>query len=200
MTNNFDTQIVPEIWVDGQYLVMRRNATLPARCIKTNRPATVLVEQTATRLHVRLLGMALFGCLACSMVPVEEAAVKFGCLFVAIVMTGGCMALFPRVRLRLPVCPGVVARRRLLLLVGWSVFALAMAVYAFATLFPPEQIQYRQYCMLTVFVLMGGAGAALYFSPFVGVEATQGEFTWLTGIGKAFLASMRDNPPGGVQQ
>ena len=38
------------VWVDGPFVLMRRNATLPARCIKTNRREIVFVEEIATRL------------------------------------------------------------------------------------------------------------------------------------------------------
>ena len=118
---------VEGVWADGPYLLVRRNATLPARCIKTNRQEIVLVEETATCLHVRLLGMALFGTLAASIIPVEPAF-KLVFLLIVIGMVAGSQLLNPRVRLQLPVCRAVMMRRRFLLTVGWTLFAIGMIV------------------------------------------------------------------------
>jgi hypothetical protein len=179
---------------DGPYLLVRLGADLPTRCIKTNAHETVMVEQTATNLHVRLLGMALFGGLVAGFVPDGPIEVKFGCLGVAVLGTLIGMVLHPRVRLRLPVCPAIARRRQFLLVVGWSLFALAMGVYALAMLLPPEQLPSVQHCMLAALGLMGAGVTALYFAPFLGVEFVEEGFARLTGAGPSYLASLPQAP------
>ena len=183
------------VWADGPLVLMRRNATLPARCIKTNRRDIVFVEETATRLHVRLLGMALFGTLAAIIMPGVDPALKWAFLLIVIGIVGGGLLLFPRFRLQLPVCRAVVLRRRVLLTVGWTLFAIGMALEGIAIMRPPEQVQTLQQCLILVFILVGAGAAALFFTSYVGIQVVNDEYVWLTGFGREYLASLPQKPP-----
>src|SRR5262249_21324634 len=182
------------VWADGPFVLMRRSVTLPARCIKTNRREIVFIEETATRLHVRLLGMALFGTLAAIIMPDVDSALKWVFLLIVIGIVVGDQLLCPRVRLQLPVCRAVVLRRRLLLIVGWTLFAIGMALEGIAIVRPPEQMQTLQQCLILVFILVGAGAAALFFTSYVGIQVVNDEYVWLTGFGREYLTSLPQKP------
>jgi hypothetical protein len=182
-------------WADGPYLLLGHNASLPSRCIKTNREDPVFVKETATRLHVRLLGMALFGPLAGSLLPDVEPVFK--CVFLVLVIgtVAGCGLLCPRVRLEIPVCREIAARRRLMLISGWTLFGLGMAAETIGLLQPPGQVQALQGCLLLTFLFVGAGVTALYFTSLVGVHVVDGSHAWLTGFGHHYLAGLPQTPP-----
>ena len=139
--------------------------------------------------------MTLFGTLAAIIMPGVDPALKWVFLSIVFGIVGGGQLLCPRVRLQLPVCRAVVRRRRVLLMLGWTLFAIGMALEGIAILQPPEQVQTLQQCLILVFILVGAGAAALFFTSYVGIQVVNDEYVWLTGFGREYLASLPQKPP-----
>jgi hypothetical protein len=82
-----------------------------------------------------------------------------------------------------------------LLMLGWTLFAIGMALEGIAILQPPEQVQTLQQCLILVFILVGAGAAALFFTSYVGIQVVNDEYVWLTGFGREYLASLPQKPP-----
>ena len=153
------------VWRDGKTLVMTKEAGLPDRCVKCNAPANGLGLKRRLSWHNPLLYLVIF------------IAALFYVILAAI--------LSKRATVFLGMCAQHFQRRRKLIVVGWSLFAIGLIVpvVAFAN-------DYSAAGLLGLLVLLISIVWLIVAARVVTVKKIDDRFVWLTGINANYLSQL----------
>jgi hypothetical protein len=150
------------VWRNESMLVMSKDAALPDRCVKCNRPANGQRLKRKLYWHNPIYYIFVFG----------------GVLLYFIV------AMFVRwqATVNVPLCETHRARRRYLLIAGWLLFLLGIAIFIIAI--ASNELIFAPVGMLAIFVafilLVASARTVLPVK-------MDDRFVWLKGINKDYL-------------
>ncbi len=159
------------IWRDKSTLVMTKDASLPDRCVKCNRPANGLRLKRKLSWHHPILYLLVFG-----------AAILYVIL---------AIALSKRATVYFGICTEHVQRRRKLMSIGGMLLAagVIMPVVAFA-------YDYPMLGLLGIGLFLFAIVWAVLAARVVSLKKIDDQFVWLTGINDQFLMQFPPLPRG----
>jgi hypothetical protein len=156
----------PGIWRDGKLLVMSRKIKLPARCVKSNAPATTWLKRQY-KWHQGGMGMAILqGALISSLIA-------------------------EKIKIQVPLSDEWTRRRRRAILIGWlsAVIGLALIFVGIAS------ANRRDSALVTLIpigflVMMAGSIYGAVRAQVVRMAKANSTHLWLKGVHRDYLATL----------
>lgn len=152
-------------WRSGNLLVVRRNASLPDRCVKCNAPAHGRRLTRKLSWHTPWIYLIIF----------------VGVLFYVI----AAVILRKRARVEIGICEAHWAARRRDVLIGWASFLVAILLGWCGAHFGNGWLYGSA---LTIF--LGGLIYAAFRTPVVSAKKIDADFVWLKGASRAYTAEL----------
>jgi hypothetical protein len=161
------------VWRQGKLLVMHKRATLPDRCVKSNRPA-----------HGRRLKRDLYW---------HHPAIYLTIL-IALVYIILAVVLQKRAVIHIGLSSEWFAKRRRAILIGWGsvLVAIAMVVLGIAT--ANEYSHALALIPMSPLVFLVGTIYGLVAARMVAPKRIADDYVWLKGVHPDFLASLPEWP------
>lgn len=152
-------------WRSGNLLVMRREASLPDRCVKCNSAAGGRKLTRKLSWHSPWLYL---------LIPV-------GLLIYAIIAT----ILSKRARIEIGLCEDHYNTRKRDVLIGWMSFLLSIVLFVAAGYFSNGWLAFAG-----VGLLLGGIIYAIVRTPMISPKRIDDSYVWLKGVTPAFIAEL----------
>jgi hypothetical protein len=161
-----------DIWRSGNLLVMRKGARLPDRCIKTNRSANGKRFKATLYWHH----------------PIIYLLILFNLLIYLIV----AIAVQKKAVVYLGVTEQTLQARSKAILWAWlvGIAGVILCIYALSS-----PVELGGLILLGVFMILGGLIGGLVKAPLVGTDRIEGEYIWIRGISKEYLALLPEWNP-----
>lgn len=151
------------IWRDDKTLVMSKEAQLPDQCVKCNAPAHGFKLKRKLTWHHPALYVVV--------------------LVAWIIYLVLAMAISKRATVFLGLCPEHVKRRKLFLLIGWTMFAIGLIVPVLAFSNEAPGIALLGFLLLFTAIFW-----LVFANRVVNVKKIDDRYVYLTGIDAAYLA------------
>jgi hypothetical protein len=159
------------VWRDGKTLVMTKEAFLPDRCVKCNRPANGYRLRKGLSWHE----------------PILYAVIVIAFLLYVIL----ALALSKRATVEFGLCQDHVRRRRNFLLTGWLLLLLGLMTPVVAFTY-----EYIVIGLLGILVFLAAIGWLTIAYKIANVKRIDDRYVWLTGINEQFLLQFPAVPAG----
>ena len=150
------------VWRDNDRLVMSKDAALPDRCVKCNRPANGLRLKRNLYWHN----------------PLIYVLILVGFLVYLIV----ALIVRKTATVNIPLCEAHLARRRNTLIAGWLLILLGLAGFIFAV-----ANNYPMLLLGAALIILAGFIFAIAAARIVIPTKIDDRFVWLKGINKDYL-------------
>jgi hypothetical protein len=157
------------LWRTGKFLVMRRDAVLPNRCVKCNADAPM--EKLRRKLFWHH--------------PLIYLLIPAGLLFYAIIAT----IVGKRARIEIGLCPEHRRKRKRDLLIAWLLFVSSIGSFVAAGVFSSGWPVLAGFLCLIASPVYGSITCAM-----VAPKRIDDQFIWLKGVSPQFLAPLGEFP------
>lgn len=158
-----------EVWRSGKFLVMRKDAQLPDRCIKTNRPAN------GKRFRANLYWHH----------PAIYLLILFNLLVYAVV----ALIVRKNAIVYVGVTEEVLQKRNRAILGAWLVGIIGVFLL-FAPGFTPSETLSTQLQMLGFILILGGLIWGIVGATIVSATRIDDDYVWIRGVCREYLASL----------
>jgi hypothetical protein len=159
------------LWRKGSVLVMHSMATLPARCIKSNQPASGWLKRKLAWHH-----------------PAVFLAILAGLLIYIIL----ALILTKRATIHVALSEEWFVRRRNAIIVGWSLVLLSIALFIIGIGIADQSDVGAGLILVSIMLFLIGALYGLLRARIVTPQRISDQYVWLKGVHPAILA---DLPP-----
>ncbi|HKP14182.1 MAG TPA: hypothetical protein VJZ91_18820, partial [Blastocatellia bacterium] len=157
------------VWRQKDRLVMHKDAALPDRCIKCNRPANGRVLTKRYAWHNPAWYLLIFA----------------GLLIYLIV----ALVVRKQVTLRLPLCDEHFAKRRTAIWVSWGLLALSVVLIILGAANNVPAVFLVGFLMIFVAAVYGALSANV-----IAIQKVDDQYVWLKRINKDYLAMLPELP------
>jgi hypothetical protein len=165
------------LWREGPLLVMHKNASLPARCVKSNVPTPRTLKRKLTWHH---------------------PAVYIALLFNLLVYILLAVILSKRATIYIGLSDEWFAKRRRAILIGWGLVLASIGMFAGGIAMIDGNENVGVILILSAFLLFFiGAIYGLIAARMVTPTRITDDYIWLKGVHRDFLASLPDLPHQG---
>lgn len=171
----YDAQVVEELglWRKGSLLVMRKNAPLPARCVKSNAPTDRRLKRSMYWHH-----------------PAIYLSILISILIYVIL----ALILRKSATIHIGLSDEWFAKRHRAMLVGWLLFLASIAMMIAGIGMLDQSDAFPWLIAASPLVFLFGAIYGLLGARMVAPVRISDEYVWLKGIHPSFLADLPEWP------
>ncbi len=154
------------LWRSGKLLVMRKDAQLPDRCVKSNEPTTRRLKRKLTWHH---------------------PAVYLGLLANILIYAILAICMQKRATIEIPLTDEWFSRRRRTILIGWGSVILSIGLFIVSAIGLDSNSLFGWAMFVSVITFFGGAIYGLVASRMVSPTKIDDAHVWLKGVNREFL-------------
>ncbi len=157
------------LWQSGKLLIMRKDAQLPNRCVKSNQPTTRRLKRSLIWHH-----------------PAVYLALLANLIIYAIL----ALCLQKKATIRIGLSDDWFWKRRRAIIIGWGSVLLSIGLFILAAA-NLDQSDWAGWLMLgSVFLFLFGTIYGLVASRMVVATRIDDAYVWLKGVNREFLAEL----------
>ncbi len=157
------------LWQSGKLLVMRKDAQLPDRCVKSNEPATRRLKRSLAWHH---------------------PAVYFGLLVNILLYAILAMCMQKRATIHIALTDDWFSRRRRAMLIGWGSVLFSIGLFVLCAIKVGDDSAFGWGLLLGGVMFFVGAIYGLFASRMVAASKIDDTHIWLKGVNRQVLADL----------
>ncbi|MBC8353080.1 MAG: hypothetical protein H8E66_13880 [Planctomycetes bacterium] len=157
------------LWQSGSLLIMRKDAQLPDRCVKSNEPSTRRLKRSLTWHH-----------------PAVFLALLLNILVYAIL----ALSLQKKATIHIALSDHWFGKRRRAIMIGWGSVLLSIMMFTIGAMNVGQNGGFGWLMFVGVVWFLGGAIYGLVASRMVSATKIDDTYVWLKGVNRELLADL----------